>query len=78
MCEGSEAQPRWARMGGVVRYRIDDVRAWLPEEREVQGPSGRIDDSGESTAAPHSNGWRHEPKGMALILVAKLWLTQVI
>jgi hypothetical protein len=22
-------------MGGVVRYRIDDVRAWLPEEREV-------------------------------------------
>lgn len=28
--------PRWARMGGVVRYRTDDVRAWLQEEREVQ------------------------------------------
>jgi excisionase family DNA binding protein len=28
--------PRWARMGGVVRYRADDVRGWLLEERELQ------------------------------------------
>jgi hypothetical protein len=28
--------PRWARIGGVVRYRVDDVRAWLLEERELQ------------------------------------------
>ena len=28
--------PRWARVGGVVRYRTDDIRAWLLEEREVQ------------------------------------------
>lgn len=28
--------PRWAGMGGVVRYRTDDVRTWLLEEREVQ------------------------------------------
>jgi excisionase family DNA binding protein len=28
--------PRWARVGGVVRYLVNDVRTWLVEERELQ------------------------------------------
>jgi len=69
--------PRWARMGGVVRYRTDDVRAWLLQEREAQAERKdrrfrRIDLRRRSRTAGGTS------RRDGLILVSKLCLPHLI
>jgi hypothetical protein len=54
--------PRWARMGGVLRYRTDVSQPGSLRSGMCR-PGGPIDESGKSTGAPLSNGWRREANG---------------